>query len=43
MFAVRAAHEALRGVGDFSGVIRSVRVGPRAFQNVKFRYASKPQ
>lgn len=38
----RGSHDGLRGAGDFSGTIRSVRVGPRAFQDVKFRYARKP-
>ena len=33
------AHDGLRGAGRFSGVVRSVKVGPRAFQGVKFEYA----
>ncbi|MCE9638229.1 MAG: hypothetical protein K8T90_21205 [Planctomycetes bacterium] len=33
------ANDGLRGVGRFTGVVRSVKVGPRAFQGVKFDYA----
>jgi hypothetical protein len=35
----RGSHEGLRGAGDFDGTLRSIRVGPRSFADVKFRYA----
>jgi hypothetical protein len=39
----RGAHDGLRGAGEFDGAVRSVKVGPRAFGNVKFRYARSPK
>jgi len=39
----RGAHDGLRGAGEFAGTVRSVKVGPRAFESVKFRYARSPK
>lgn len=35
--------DSLRGAGAFSGVVRSVTVGTRAFQSVPFHYAEAPR